>query len=127
SRFPQLSRRKARELIAVGRVLVNQRPVRIASREVTASDEVAFVEEAPAVPLIAITDEWLAVNKPAGTPTQPPRDRKVRSLEELLRVEYREIYLVHRLDTPTSGVVLFARTRAAAARFSELFASGAMR
>jgi len=127
SRFPQLSRRKARELIAVGRVLVNQRPVRIASREVTASDEVAFVEEASAVPLIAITDEWLAVNKPAGIPTQPPRDRKARSLEELLRVEYREIYLVHRLDTPTSGVVLFARTRAAAARFSELFASGAMR
>jgi 16S rRNA U516 pseudouridylate synthase RsuA-like enzyme len=86
SRFPQLSRRKARELIAAGRVLVNQRPVRIASREVNASDEVTFVEDAPAVPLIAITDEWLAVNKPAGMPTQPPRDRRVRSLEELLRV-----------------------------------------
>ena len=114
-------------LIAAGRVLVNQRPVRIASREVNASDEVVFVEETPAVPLIAITDEWLAVNKPAGMPTQPPRDRQARSLEELLRVEYREIYLVHRIDTPTSGVVLFARTRAAAARFSELFASGAMR
>jgi RluA family pseudouridine synthase len=127
SRFPQLSRRKARELIAAGRVLVNQRPVRIASREVNASDEVTFVEDAPAVPLIAITDEWLAVNKPAGMPTQPPRDRRVRSLEELLRVEYREIYLVHRLDTPTSGVVLFARTRAATARFSELFATRAMR
>jgi 23S rRNA-/tRNA-specific pseudouridylate synthase len=127
SRFPALSRRKARKLIAAGRVLVNQRPVRIASREVSAGDEVAFVEEAPAIPLIAIADEWLAVNKPAGMPVQPPRDRKVRSLEELLRVEYREIYLVHRLDTPTSGVVLFARTRATAAKFSELFATGAMR
>src|SRR2546423_1516220 len=127
SRFPQLSRRKARELIAAGRVLVNQRPVRIASREVSETDELAFVEEAPAVPLIAIADDWLAVNKPAGMPTQPPRDRSVRSLEELLRIEYREIYLVHRLDTPTSGLVLFARTRAAAAKFSELFATGAMR
>src|SRR5437660_1054665 len=84
------------------------------------SDEVVFLEETPALPLIAITDEWLALNKPAGMPTQPPRDRQARSLEELLRVEYREIYLVHRIDTPTSGVVLFARTRAAAARFSEL-------
>ena len=127
SRFPELSRRKARELIAAGRVLVNQRSVRIASRDVSDSDEIAFVEESPNVALIAITDEWLAVDKPAGMPTQPPRDRSVRSLEELLRIEYREIYLVHRLDTPASGVVLFARTRAAATKFSELFASNAIR
>ena len=127
SRFPELSRRKARELIAAGRVLVNQRSVRIASRDVSDSDEIAFVEESPNIALIAITDEWLAVNKPAGMPTQPPRDRSVRSLEELLRIEYREIYLVHRLDTPASGVVLFARTREAAAKFSELFASSAIR
>jgi len=126
ARFPELSRRKARELIASGRVLVNQRPVRIASREVADADVIAVAEPAK-IPLIAITDEWLAVNKPAGMPTQPPRDRSVRSLEELLRVEYREIYLVHRLDTPTSGVVLFARTREAAAKFSNLFASGAMK
>src|SRR5437763_9304763 len=60
-------------------------------------------------------------------PTQPARDRATRSAEELLRARYREIYLVHRIDTPTSGVVLFARTRTAAAKFSELFASGAMK
>jgi 23S rRNA pseudouridine1911/1915/1917 synthase len=128
SRFPELSRRKARELIAAGRVLVNQRPVRIASRAINERDEIAvFAGAAERPPLIAITDDWLAVNKPAGMPTQPPRDRSVRSLEELLRVEYREIYLVHRLDTPTSGVVLFARTRDAAAKFSNLFAGGAMK
>jgi len=126
ARFPELSRRKARELIASGRVLVNQRPVRIASREVADADDVVIAEQTE-LPLIAITDEWLAVNKPAGMPTQPPRDRSVRSLEELLRVEYREIYLVHRLDTPTSGVVLFARTREAAAKFSNFFASGTMK
>jgi 23S rRNA-/tRNA-specific pseudouridylate synthase len=95
---------------------------------VSESDRIAVVDEnRPAIDVIASADDWIAVNKPAGMPTQPPRDRAVRSLEELLRVEHREIYLVHRLDTPTSGVVLFARTRAAAARFSELFATGAMR
>jgi 23S rRNA-/tRNA-specific pseudouridylate synthase len=51
----------------------------------------------------------------------------MRSAEELLRAKYREIYLVHRIDMPTSGVVLFARTRKAAAELSELFASGAMK
>src|SRR5207244_4859147 len=57
-------------------------------------------------------------------PAQPTRDRKTRSLEELVRVQFREIYLVHRLDTPTSGVMIFARTREAAAKLSKLLASG---
>ncbi len=128
ARFSEISRRKARELIAAKRVLVNERRVGAASREVADSDRIAIVAaDAPDVPILRATDEWVAIDKPAGMPTQPPRDRKVRSAEELLRVKYGEIYLVHRIDTPTSGVVLFARTRAAAARLSELFATGAIR
>src|ERR1041385_7783519 len=123
----RISRRKARELLAAGRVLVNQRAVRVASREVADSDELRIAEEFSRIPPLKLTDDWLAVDKPAGVPTQPPRDRSAMSLEEMLRVEYREIYLVHRLDTPTSGVVVFARNRAAAARLSELFASRAIR
>ena len=122
-----LSRRKARELIGAGRVLVNQRSVRVASREVADDDELRVAEELPPIALLAIADDWLAVDKPAGVPTQPPRDRAAISLEEILRIEYREIYLVHRLDTPTSGAVVFARNRAAAARLSALLASRAIR
>ncbi len=128
ARFPETSRRKARELIAQKRVLVNERRVAVASREVADSDRIAIVgEDAPELPILGSTDEWLAIDKPVGMPTQPTRDRTVRSAEELLRIRFGEIYLVHRIDTPTSGIELFARTRAAAARLSELFASGAMR
>jgi len=127
ARYPDLSRRKARELIAARRVLVNERVVSIASREVDAGDRIAVVEDAPELAIIRETGDWIAVDKPAGMPTQPSRDRKQRSLEELLRLRFREIWLVHRLDTPTSGVVLFARTAAAAARLSALFAAGEIR
>jgi RluA family pseudouridine synthase len=127
ARFPEISRRKARELIAQKHVLVNERRVAVASREVDDSDRIAVVEEMPEIPVIASTDAWIAIDKPAGMPAQPPRDREVRSAEELLRLEYGEIYLVHRIDTPTSGILLFARTRAEAARLSSLFATGAMR
>jgi 23S rRNA pseudouridine1911/1915/1917 synthase len=127
ARFPSISRRKARELIAARRVLVNDRLVAVASREVPDDARIAIIDEDAQLDVIRETAEWVAINKPAGVPTQPARDRKIRSAEELLRAKYREIYLVHRLDTPTSGVVLFARTRAAAAKFSELFASGAMK
>jgi len=94
---------------------------------VSDGDRIAIIEGEPQLDVILETDHWVAINKPAGMPTQPPRDRVTRSAEELLRAKYREIYLVHRIDTPTSGVVLFARTRKAAAEFSELFASGAMK
>jgi 23S rRNA-/tRNA-specific pseudouridylate synthase len=128
ARFAEISRRKARELIAQKRVLVNERRVAVASREVADTDRIAIVDQsAPELPIVALAADWVALDKPAGMPTQPPRDRKVRSAEELLRIRFGEIYLVHRIDTPTSGIVLFARTRAAAARLSELFATGAMR
>jgi RluA family pseudouridine synthase len=124
---PDISRRKARELIAARRVLVNERAVSIASREVDASDRIAVVEHVPELSIIREGEEWIAVDKPAGMPTQPTRDREQRSLEELLRLRFREIWLVHRLDTPTSGVVLFARSAGAAATFSALFANGEIR
>ncbi|HEX2061078.1 MAG TPA: RluA family pseudouridine synthase [Thermoanaerobaculia bacterium] len=127
ARHPELSRRKARELVSQGRVFVNDRPVRVASREVSDADRITVATELPEVDVIRETADWVAVNKPAGMPTQPTRERDRRSLEELLRVRYRGVYVVHRIDTQTSGVVVFARTSEAAARLSELFASREVR
>ncbi|MEO6259240.1 MAG: RluA family pseudouridine synthase [Thermoanaerobaculia bacterium] len=128
ARFPDISRRQARELIASRRILVNDRPVSIASRHTGDSDRIVIADEdLPPVEVIASGSDWIAVNKPAGMPTQPPADRSRRSMEELLRLRSPEIYLVHRIDTPTSGIVLFATTRSAAARLSELFANRQMR
>jgi 23S rRNA pseudouridine1911/1915/1917 synthase len=108
-------------------VLVNERLVAVASRDVSESDRIAIIDERPDIAIIKETADWIAVDKPAGMPTQPTRDRKERSLEELLRARFRSIYLVHRIDSGTSGVVVFARNRETAARLSELFASRAVR
>jgi 23S rRNA-/tRNA-specific pseudouridylate synthase len=124
----EMSRRKAREAIAAGLVSVDRKPVRIASREISDDSELSlWSDSSPQPKLLAITDEWLAVDKAVGLPTQPTRDRAQQSLEDILRTTYRTIYLVHRLDTPVSGVVLFARTALAAAKFSRLFANGEIR
>jgi 23S rRNA pseudouridine1911/1915/1917 synthase len=127
ARNPGLSRRKARELLAANRILVNDRPVRVASREVSDADRITVVEDHPELTILRETSDWVAVDKPPGMPTQPTRDRRNRSLEELLRLRYRDIFLVHRIDTQTSGVVVFAKTRAAAAALSKLFASREIR
>ncbi|HEX8254990.1 MAG TPA: RluA family pseudouridine synthase [Thermoanaerobaculia bacterium] len=123
ARHPEISRRKARELIAQKRVLVNDRPVAVASREVSDRDRITLVEELRDLTVIRETSDWVAIDKPPGLSTSPARERKQRSLEELLRIRYGTIFVVHRIDTQTSGVVVFAKTRAAAAELSALFAS----
>lgn len=127
ARHPELSRRKARELISLERVLVNDRPVRVASREVKESDRITIVEALPEISILNETRDWIAVDKPAGMPTQPTRDRATRSLEELMRIRFRDIFLVHRIDTQTTGVVVFARNRKAAAALSALFVTREVR
>lgn len=123
ARYPEISRTKARALIAQQRVLVNDRPIRVASREVKDSDRITIAESLPELTIIRETADWVAVDKPSGMATSPARDRARRSLEELLRIRYREVFVVHRIDTQTSGVVVFARNRKAAAALSALFAA----
>jgi 23S rRNA pseudouridine1911/1915/1917 synthase len=133
ARFPDVSRRQARQLLTEHRILVNDRPVSIASREIDDSDRISIAAEEQSIEILAMTDAFVAVNKPSGIPTQPARDRVQRSLEELLGLQLKQrrlpstVYVVHRLDTGTSGVVVFARSRDAAATLSELFASHAIR
>jgi 23S rRNA pseudouridine1911/1915/1917 synthase len=123
ARHPELSRRKARELISQKRVLVNDRPVGVASREVSDRDRIVIVEELTDLTVIRETRDWIAIDKAAGMATSPMRERKRPSVEELLRLRYGMIFVVHRIDTQTSGVVVFAKTRPAAAELSALFAS----
>jgi RluA family pseudouridine synthase len=126
ARFPELSRRKARELISLKRVFVNDRPVAVASREVSDRDRITIAAEVPELSVIRETNDWVAIDKPTGLSTSPARERKERSLEELLRLRYGMIYVVHRIDTQTTGAVVFAKTRTAAADLSQLFATRAI-
>lgn len=76
----------------------------------------------------------LAVNKPAGLPSQGDASGDASLVEVVtgyLRERYRKpgnvyVGLVHRLDRPTSGVVLLARTSKSASRFSAQFRAGAV-
>jgi 23S rRNA pseudouridine1911/1915/1917 synthase len=77
----------------------------------------------------------LAVNKPAGLLSQGDSTGDPSLIDlarDYLKVTYAKpgnvyVGLVHRLDRPTSGVVLVARTSKAAARLSEQFREGLVR
>lgn len=76
----------------------------------------------------------IAVLKPAGVPVEP--GGKARSLLEFVKDYLKEKHgkpgnvflgIVHRLDQPVSGVMVFAKTSKGASRLSEQFRSGSIK
>jgi 23S rRNA pseudouridine1911/1915/1917 synthase len=72
--------------------------------------------------IIYENDDFVAVNKEAGMLTIPDRhDDTQLSLYKLLTQKYGKVFIVHRLDRDTSGLILFAKNEAAHKYLSQLF------
>ena len=125
-----LSRRKARAVIDAGGVFVERARVKVASRPVRAGQAIevnvggALDRGPPPAPTIVHTDEHIIVaDKPAGLVTAPTPESDRGDLLDQLARRYGEVYLVHRIDLPTSGLLVFARTREANLRLGAAFAA----
>ena len=76
------------------------------------------------VPILFQNNYCMVFNKPAGLAVQGGEGVKT-SLDTILSQKFKpRPLLVHRLDKDTSGLILVAKTREAAASFSSLFAGG---
>jgi len=129
----ELPRRYAQRLIARGRIEIEGRPTRKGSLlrvgDVLRIGAFRHPREGmlacggASLRILRQDEHFVAVDKPAGTPTHPLDFDEVRSVAnaalecfpELRGVGYGPLEpgLVHRLDTGTSGVLLFARSTAA--------------
>lgn len=99
------------------------------------ADEVLTVPPPPppAMPVI-YEDTWLlAVDKPAGMPSQPGRSRRSGELtaqeHAVLQLAARDgrrtdVLLIHRLDRLTTGVLVFARSHQSAQALSRAWGTG---
>lgn len=67
------------------------------------------------------TNQFIAFNKPSGLPVQEDKtgDRSLSNLAEIYTKS--KVHLVHRLDRPASGLVLFAQTESALRELNEQF------
>lgn len=66
--------------------------------------------------------EFIVINKPSGILSVGDRfNLNTPSLLGMLRKKYDEVYTVHRLDKETSGVIVYALTKAAHKSLSEQF------
>jgi 23S rRNA pseudouridine1911/1915/1917 synthase len=127
-----LSRRKARAVIDLGGVFVDKTRVKVAGRLVRPGQTIevnvggaleraggaagagARASEAAPEPRIVFSDDHIiVVDKPAGLVTAPTPESDRGDLLDLLGRQFGDVFLVHRLDMPTSGLLVFARTREA--------------
>jgi 23S rRNA pseudouridine1911/1915/1917 synthase len=124
-----LSRRKARAVIDLGGVFVDRARVKVAGRpvragqliEVNVGGAIERSEPAPAPEIVFADDHVIVAEKPAGLVTAPTPESDRGDLLDQLGKRYGEVYLVHRLDLPTSGLLVFARTRDANKQLGEAF------
>ena len=125
-----LSRRKARAVIDLGGVFVDRTRVKVAGRPVRAGQLIEVhvggaierSEPPPAPELVFVDDHIIVADKPAGLVTAPTPESDRGDLLDQLAARHGEVYLVHRLDLPTSGLLVFARTREANKRLGDAFA-----
>ena len=144
---PELSRRTARIVLDLGGVFIDRKRVKVASRKVFAGQCVevnlgtaltqatkstgkaarAHDETRLPPPVVLLEDEHLiVVVKPAGLLSAPTPESDRNNLLSVLahrQTPPEKLYVVHRLDLHTSGVLVLARSEHANRQLSELFRS----
>ncbi len=125
-----LSRRQAREAIRLGGVQVMRTRVKVAGKLIRSGAEVSVAfdpdlgpEPDMEIPIVFEDPYLLAVNKPAGLPTQGTWATDRHDLLALLRRQRPgpTLYLHHRLDQPTSGLLLLSKAAEANAGLTAQF------
>jgi len=143
ARVPGLSRRKARVLLDLGGVFVDGARTKVAGRMLRpgqvvtanvggallrASGEVGREARArdeatlPPFSIVHQDDDVVIVDKPPGLLTAPTPESDRNNLARLLESKVGSpIFLVHRIDLETSGLLVFARTTEANRALAERF------
>jgi 23S rRNA pseudouridine1911/1915/1917 synthase len=134
ARVPGLSRRKARLLLEIGGVFVDGARTKVAGRLARADQRVVVhlggaLERAKhgggedeELPRIVHEDaDLLVVDKRSGVLTAPTPESDQKNLAHALGKRFGPIFVVHRIDLETSGLLVFARTDLANRALSALF------
>lgn len=119
------SRNNIKSLLTRRQVLVNDVPVRQFDYALLKGDEIRITREGnrlsdkPRLPIIYEDDLIIVINKPNGLLTiaseKEKKDTAYRYITEYVRFKdkHARIFIVHRLDQETSGVLMFAKTKEA--------------
>jgi 23S rRNA pseudouridine1911/1915/1917 synthase len=130
SLFPESPGRRLKRWLADGRVCVNGQVVRRGDVSVGAQDRIELGRPTRSLPsplrLVHEDEHVFVIDKPAGLLTIATETERTRTAYRLLRdwahaQAYGRIFIVHRLDRETSGLLVFARSPAVKAALQAQF------
>jgi 23S rRNA pseudouridine1911/1915/1917 synthase len=130
--YPESSGRARKQWLAAGRVRVNGQVARQGDTELEAGDRVelgvATPRTADSLRRVHEDDDLIVVDKPPGLLTIATERERERTLYRMLAGDRtahaeRRLYIVHRLDRETSGLICFAKSVAAKRALQAQFAT----
>ena len=146
--FTEISRKKIKLIIDSGGAYLNKRRIQIAKYAVKSNDKIEiFWEESTPIQtentvhnkktsfhsqltqehVLYENENFFIVNKPAGMASQATLTSSTDTFFHFLsqfnpqKFELNKMYLVHRLDKDTSGLMIIARNKNAQKKFEDLF------
>lgn len=133
--FPGISRKKIKAIIDTGGAFLNKKRIKIAKYIVKNGDVIELYwddKQKKKIPLkkediIFENEDFLVINKPAGVPVQgtleSDRHTILYALQALDEKKYppSKLFLVHRLDKETSGLMILAKKTEVQKEFEGMF------
>ena len=124
---------RIRELLALGAIYLNKKRLSDSAKtQIVEGDYLRIHSEPRRYPahqfdweeqILFENQDLVVINKVAGIPTHPTLDNGIENcMTQVSRVCGTNLYITHRLDLPTSGLLVFAKTVAAQKRINEAFA-----
>ena len=126
AKYPNRGRNKIKSLLTRGQVMVGQRVVTRHDHPLAVGDRVRILNTGAVQPRELITgvkilyedDHIIVIDKPPGLLTMATDEEKDRTAYRIMNDHVRErnpkarVFIVHRLDRETSGLMMFAKTEA---------------
>lgn len=120
-KFPNLSRNAVKSILSGHYVGVNGAPVSQYNLKLSKDDVVIVSKQRISrknrrdLPIIFENDEFIVIDKPSGLLTVPSDNEKGRTAYRMVndyvqqKDKHNRVFVVHRLDEDTSGVLMFAK------------------
>lgn len=127
--FPDSSKATLRSLISDGRIYIDKVAAKSAKHQVIKGQEIGLKDKVRMVenhiPIIYEDNAIIVINKPEGLLSVSTVFEKAETAHAYLKRKYypRPIYVVHRLDQDTSGVMVFALTEQSLEKLKKKFAA----
>lgn len=125
--FPDSSKTTLRSWLKEGRITVDGTPVKQGDYSLRINQKICLISKTrhldEEIKILYEDNDLVVVDKPSGILSVAAAFDKEKTVHSILKTKYKpnKVYVIHRLDQETSGVMLFALSERAYTKLKEIF------